>query len=130
MRHGRTELDDDADRRRRDADDRIYVVTSNLVLEAQEKLARRRRLDRIERVAWPVSFLSPLAGAIGIAIVGDPSRFAVGALICAGCPRCQGHFNSYADNRMSRRAWWDPAGSAHSASGLAWHTGQEIFISL
>ncbi|MFF8913336.1 hypothetical protein ACF08M_08430 [Streptomyces sp. NPDC015032] len=31
--------------------------------------------------------------------------------------------------RMFRRAWWDPADSAHSASGLAWHTGQEIFIS-
>ncbi|MFD7498983.1 hypothetical protein ACFV8T_43085 [Streptomyces sp. NPDC059832] len=53
-------FDDDAPRRirdadelvlarQRDADERIYVVTTNLVIDAQEKLARRRRLDRIWR---------------------------------------------------------------------------------
>ncbi|WP_310729190.1 hypothetical protein [Streptomyces sp. N2A] len=38
--------------RQRDADQRIYVVTTNLVIDAQEKLARRRRIDRIWRVGW------------------------------------------------------------------------------
>ncbi|WP_177309376.1 hypothetical protein [Streptomyces sp. ok210] len=54
------DFDDDAHRRvrdadelinarKREADERIYVVTTNLVVDAQEKLARRRRLDRIWR---------------------------------------------------------------------------------
>ncbi|MFD4135320.1 hypothetical protein [Streptomyces goshikiensis] len=54
------DFDDDAPRhiqdanelvlaRQRDADERICVVTTNLVIDAQEKLARRRRLDRIWR---------------------------------------------------------------------------------
>lgn len=54
------DFDDDAPRRigdanelvlarQRDADERIYVVTTNLVIDAQEKLARRKRLDRIWR---------------------------------------------------------------------------------
>lgn len=63
------DFDDDAPRRiqdandlvharQRDADERIYVVTTNLVIDAQEKLARRRRLDRIWRTGWAVSWLS------------------------------------------------------------------------
>ncbi|MFF0051706.1 hypothetical protein [Streptomyces sp. NPDC005498] len=43
------DFDDDAHRRVRDADERIYVVTTYLVVDAHEKLARRLRLDRIWR---------------------------------------------------------------------------------
>ncbi|WP_327328675.1 DUF4231 domain-containing protein (plasmid) [Streptomyces sp. NBC_01210] len=79
-------LDDDAARRKRDADERIYVVTTNLVIDAQEKLARRRRLDRIWRAGWAVSWLSLLTAVIGTGItaltVGDPARFVLGDLIC------------------------------------------------
>jgi hypothetical protein len=75
-------LDDDAPSRTRAADERIYEGMSNLVLNAQEGLTRRRRLDRIERVAWAVGFLSLSVAVIGVVVVGDPSRFAVGALIC------------------------------------------------
>ncbi|WP_030978336.1 hypothetical protein [Streptomyces sp. NRRL S-1824] len=46
--------------RRRDAEERIDVVTTNLVVDAQEKLARRLRLDRIWR-----------AGAVEIRACGD-----------------------------------------------------------
>ncbi|MEV8435077.1 DUF4231 domain-containing protein [Streptomyces chartreusis] len=91
------DFDDDATRRMRDADDltharrrdaeeRIYVVTTNLVIDAQEKLARRRWLDRIWRGGWAVSWLSLLTAVIGTGIAwlakGDPARFLVGDLIC------------------------------------------------
>ncbi|MFJ9590432.1 hypothetical protein [Streptomyces acidicola] len=54
--------------RRRDAEERIYVVTTNLVIDAQEKLARRRRLDRIWRAGWAVSWLSLLTAVTGTGI--------------------------------------------------------------
>ncbi|WP_258320920.1 DUF4231 domain-containing protein [Streptomyces sp. S1D4-14] len=91
------DFDDDAPRRirdanerisarRRDADERIYVVTTNLVIDAQEKLARRRRLDRIWRTGWAVSWLSLLTAVIGTGTAaltsGDPARFVLGDLIC------------------------------------------------
>ncbi|WP_318274462.1 DUF4231 domain-containing protein [Streptomyces mirabilis] len=91
------DFDDDAPRRiqdanelvlarQRDADERIYVVTTNLVIDAQEKLARRRRLDRIWRAGWAVSWLSLLTAVIGTGIAafaaGDPARFVLGDLIC------------------------------------------------
>lgn len=70
----------------RDADERIYVVTTNLVIIAQEQLARRRRLDRIWRAGAAISWLSLLAAVIGTGIAwvttGDPARFVVGYLIC------------------------------------------------
>ncbi|MFC9537718.1 hypothetical protein ACFT38_45870 [Streptomyces sp. NPDC056975] len=44
----------------RDADERIYVVTTNLVIDAQEKLARCQQLDRIWRAGAAVSWLSLL----------------------------------------------------------------------
>ncbi|MFI6063197.1 hypothetical protein [Streptomyces sp. NPDC051286] len=90
-------FDDDAPRRmrdadelisarKRDADERIYVVTTNRVIDAQEKLARRRRLDRIWRAGWAVSWLSLLTAVIGTGIAaltaGDPARFVLGDLIC------------------------------------------------
>ncbi|MEV8057154.1 DUF4231 domain-containing protein [Streptomyces antimycoticus] len=79
-------FDDDAPRRIRDADERIYVVTTNFVIDAQEKLARRRRLDRIWRGGWVVSWLSLLAAVIGTGTAalttGDPARFVLGDLIC------------------------------------------------
>ncbi|WP_030673823.1 hypothetical protein [Streptomyces cellulosae] len=70
------DFDDDAPRRiqdanelaparQRDADERIYVVTTNLVIDAQEKLARRRRLDRIWRAGAVVIWLSLLTAIIG-----------------------------------------------------------------
>ncbi|MDH2390617.1 hypothetical protein QCN29_17825 [Streptomyces sp. HNM0663] len=61
-------------------------MTTNLVIDAQEKLARRRRLDRIWRAGWAVSWLSLLTAVIGTGITwlatGDPARFVVGDLIC------------------------------------------------
>ncbi|MFD5341539.1 DUF4231 domain-containing protein [Streptomyces hawaiiensis] len=61
-------------------------MTTNLVIDAQEKLARRRRLDRIWRAGWAVSWLSLLTAVIGTGIAalatGDPARFVLGALIC------------------------------------------------
>jgi hypothetical protein len=93
------DFDDDAPRRiqdandlvharQRDADERIYVVTTNLVIDAQEKLARRRRLDRIWRTGWAVSWLSLLTAVIGTGIAafaaGGPARFVLGDLICGG----------------------------------------------
>jgi hypothetical protein len=80
------DADDLVQARQRDADERIYVVTTNLVIDAQEKLARRRRLDRIWRAGWAVSWLSVLTAVIGTGIaalaIGDPARFVVGDLIC------------------------------------------------
>ncbi|MGW2051997.1 DUF4231 domain-containing protein [Streptomyces sp. NPDC001858] len=91
------DFDDDATRRiqdanelwlarQRDADERIYVVTTNLVIDAQEKLARRRRLDRVWRAGAAVSWLSLLTAVIGTGIAwlttGDPARFVLGDLIC------------------------------------------------
>ncbi|MFE3995189.1 SLATT domain-containing protein [Streptomyces goshikiensis] len=91
------DFDDDAPRRigdanelvlarQRDADERIYVVTTNLVIDAQEKLARRRRLDRIWRAGAAVSWLSLLTAVIGTGIAawttGDPARFVLGDLVC------------------------------------------------
>ncbi|WP_331722632.1 SLATT domain-containing protein [Streptomyces sp. NBC_00122] len=91
------DFDDDAPRRigdanelvlarQRDADERIYVVTTNLVIDAQEKLARRKRLDRIWRAGAAVSWLSLLTAVIGTGIAaltaGDPARFVLGDLIC------------------------------------------------
>ncbi|MFF3967870.1 DUF4231 domain-containing protein [Streptomyces griseorubiginosus] len=80
------DADDLVQARQRDADERIYVVTTNLVIDAQEKLARRRRLDRIWRAGWAVSWLSVLAAVIGTGIaalvIGDPARFVVGDLVC------------------------------------------------
>ncbi|MCM2394385.1 DUF4231 domain-containing protein [Streptomyces albipurpureus] len=91
------DFDDDAPRRiqdanelflarRRDADERIHVVTTNLVIDAQEKLARRRRLDRIWRAGAAVSWLSLLTAVIGTGIAalttGDLARFVLGGLIC------------------------------------------------
>ncbi|MCX5318034.1 DUF4231 domain-containing protein [Streptomyces sp. NBC_00154] len=91
------DFDDDAPRRigdanelvlarQRDADERIYVVTTNLVIDAQEKLARRRRLDRIWRAGAAVSWLSLLTAVIGTGTAwlttGDPARFVLGDLIC------------------------------------------------
>ncbi|SCF67224.1 DUF4231 domain-containing protein [Streptomyces sp. MnatMP-M17] len=80
---------DEAERiraRQRDADERIYVVSTNLVIDAQEKLARRRRLDRIWRAGAAVSWLSLLTAVIGTGIAslttGDPGRFVLGDLIC------------------------------------------------
>ncbi|WP_308406272.1 DUF4231 domain-containing protein [Streptomyces sp. AC602_WCS936] len=80
---------DEAERtraRQRDADERIYVVTTNLVIDAQEQLARRRLLDRIWRAGAALSWLSLLAAVIGTGIAwgttGDPARFVVGDLIC------------------------------------------------
>ncbi|MET9663567.1 hypothetical protein [Streptomyces sp. NPDC006510] len=74
--------------RQRDADERIYVVTTDLVIDAQEQLARRRRLDRIWRAGAAISWLSLLAAVIGTGIAwfttGDPARFVVGDLICGG----------------------------------------------
>ncbi|MFF0509055.1 DUF4231 domain-containing protein [Streptomyces fimicarius] len=93
------DFDDDAPRRigdandlalarKRDADERIYVVTTNLVIDAQEQLARRRLLDRIWRAGAALSWLSILAAVIGTGIAwgttGDPARFVVGYLICGG----------------------------------------------
>ncbi|WP_405842461.1 DUF4231 domain-containing protein [Streptomyces platensis] len=79
-------LDDDAPRRKRDADERIYVVTTNLVIDAQEKLARRRRLDRIWHAGWAVSWLSLLTAVIGTVTAAvttdDPARFVLGDLVC------------------------------------------------
>lgn len=92
-------FDDDASRRiqdvndlvyarRRNAEERIYVVTTNLLIDAQEKLARRRRLDRIWRAGGAVSWLSLLTAIIGTGIAalttGDPARFVLGDLICGG----------------------------------------------
>ncbi|MGW3652474.1 DUF4231 domain-containing protein [Streptomyces sp. NPDC000878] len=78
--------DDDAPRRIRDADERIYVVTTNLVIDTQEKLARRRRLDRIWRTGWAVSWLSILTAVIGTGIAAlttaNPARFVLGDLVC------------------------------------------------
>jgi hypothetical protein len=91
------DFDDDAPRRiqdaeelvlarQRDADERIYVVTTNLVIDAQEKLARRRRLDRIWRAGAAISWLSLLTAVIGTSIAwlttGTPARFVLGDLIC------------------------------------------------
>ncbi|MEU1125598.1 DUF4231 domain-containing protein [Streptomyces sp. NPDC005899] len=91
------DFDDDAPRRiqdandlilarQRDADERIYVVTTNLVIDAQEQLARRRRLDRIWHAGAVISWLSLLAAVIGTGLAwvttGDPARFVVGDLIC------------------------------------------------
>jgi hypothetical protein len=91
------DFDDDAPRRIRDADDlvnarrqdaeeRIYVVNTNLVIDAEEKLARRRRLDRIWRAGWAVCWLSVLTAVIGTGIaafaVGAPERFIEGDLVC------------------------------------------------
>ncbi|MEU5958758.1 hypothetical protein [Streptomyces sp. NPDC047525] len=91
------DFDDDAPRRigdaeelisarKRDADERIFVVTTNLVIDAQEELARRRRLDRIWRAGAAVSWLSLLTAVIGTGIAtlntGDPGRFVLGDLIC------------------------------------------------
>ncbi|WP_030978322.1 hypothetical protein [Streptomyces sp. NRRL S-1824] len=85
------DYDDDAPRRKRDADElvlarqrdadeRIYVVTTH------EKLARRRRLDRIWRAGAAISWLSLLPAVIGAGIAwlttGDPTRFILGDLIC------------------------------------------------
>ncbi|MFI8348047.1 DUF4231 domain-containing protein [Streptomyces sp. NPDC085596] len=93
------DFDDDAPRRlhyanelvlarKRDADERIYVVTTNLVIDAQEKLARRRRLDRICRAGAITAWLSLLTAATGTGIAwfttGTPARFVVGCLICGG----------------------------------------------
>ncbi|MGC4986599.1 DUF4231 domain-containing protein [Streptomyces sp. DT193] len=93
------DFDDDAPRRiqdandlvharQRDADERIYVVTTNLVIDAQEKLARRRRLDRIWRAGWAASWLSLLTAVIGTGITAlaadGPARFVLGDLICGG----------------------------------------------
>ncbi|MEU6611575.1 hypothetical protein ABZ922_42315 [Streptomyces shenzhenensis] len=62
--------------RQRDADERIYVVTTNLVIDAQEKLARRRRLDRIWHAGAAISWLALLTAIIGTGIAalttGDP----------------------------------------------------------
>ncbi|WP_328690700.1 DUF4231 domain-containing protein [Streptomyces phaeochromogenes] len=80
------DADDLVNARKRDADERIYVVTTNLVIDAQEKLARRRRLDRIWRAGWSVSGMSLLTAVIGTGVAalttGDPLRFVVGDLIC------------------------------------------------
>ncbi|MDX3066447.1 DUF4231 domain-containing protein [Streptomyces sp. ND04-05B] len=87
--------DDDAPRRIQDADDlinarkrdeyeRTYAVTSDHVLDTQEALARRRRLDLVWRAGAIVSVLALLTAAVATAIVGDPARLGVGALICAG----------------------------------------------
>ncbi|MFD9044194.1 hypothetical protein [Streptomyces bottropensis] len=74
-------IDDDAPRRKRDAGERIYVVTTNLVV-----VARHRRLDRIWRAGWAVSWLSLLTAVIGTGVAvlttGDPARFVLGDLIC------------------------------------------------
>ncbi|WP_030949596.1 hypothetical protein [Streptomyces sp. NRRL S-646] len=63
------------------------MVTTNLVIDAKEKLARRRRLDRIWRAGWAVSWLV-LAAVIGTSIaaltMGTPAGFILGDLIC-GC---------------------------------------------
>src|SRR5262249_35283560 len=82
------DADDLVDARRRDAEERISVVNSNLVIDAQEKLARRRRLDRIWRAGWAVSWLSLLTAVIGTGIAafasGAPERFIVRDLVCGG----------------------------------------------
>ncbi|MFG2287100.1 hypothetical protein ACGFOU_13720 [Streptomyces sp. NPDC048595] len=83
------DLDDDAPRRKqdadeltnareRDADERIYVVTTNLVIDAQEELARRR-LDRVWHARGAMSWLSLLTavgGTLTAAVTtGDLARF-------------------------------------------------------
>ncbi|MFJ9565978.1 hypothetical protein ACIRQQ_38795 [Streptomyces fuscichromogenes] len=77
------DTDELVDARRRDAEERISVVNSNLVIGAQEKVARRRRLDRIWRAGWAVSWLSLLTAVIGTGIAafasGAPERFVVGS---------------------------------------------------
>ncbi|WP_406349268.1 DUF4231 domain-containing protein [Streptomyces sp. NBC_00144] len=79
-------MNEQVNARRRDAEERIYVVTTNLVINAQEKLARRRRLDRIRRASWAVSWLSLLTAVIGTGIAalttGEPARFALADLTC------------------------------------------------
>ncbi|MFD5114264.1 hypothetical protein ACFWNG_18440 [Streptomyces sp. NPDC058391] len=79
--------DDDAARQQRDANERIHVMNSNLVLSARENLARRQLLDRVWHAGWLVSWLSLLTAIVGTVTVavttGDPSRFALGVLICA-----------------------------------------------
>ncbi|MFF4155169.1 hypothetical protein ACFYZU_33785 [Streptomyces sp. NPDC001651] len=61
------------------------MVTTNLVIDAQEKLARRQRLDRIGRAGWAVSWLSLLTAVIGTGITwlatGTLARFVLGDLI-------------------------------------------------
>ncbi|MFD7106033.1 hypothetical protein [Streptomyces celluloflavus] len=49
------DTDEPVHARRRDADERIYVVSINLVINAQENLVRRRRLDRIRRAGAAAS---------------------------------------------------------------------------
>lgn len=77
--------------RQRDADERTHVVTTNLVIDAREKLARRQRLDRMWRAGWAVSWLSLLTAVFGTGIAAlktsDPARFVVGDLICGSLLR-------------------------------------------
>ncbi|MER6273946.1 DUF4231 domain-containing protein [Streptomyces sp900105755] len=80
------DADDLVNARRRDAEEQIHVVNTNLVIDAQEKLARRRRLDRIWRAGWAASGLSLLTAVIGTSIAAfadrAPKRFIVGDLVC------------------------------------------------
>ncbi|MFE9867830.1 hypothetical protein ACFYPZ_34835 [Streptomyces sp. NPDC005506] len=41
------------------------MVTTNLVIDAQEKRARRQRLDRIWRAEWAVSWLRTSMASTG-----------------------------------------------------------------
>ncbi|MEU2560984.1 hypothetical protein ABZ626_16865 [Streptomyces longispororuber] len=72
--------------RQRDANKRTYVVTTNRVIDTQDQLARRRRLDRIRRTGAVICWLSLLAAVFGTGIAalnpGDPGRFVLGDLIC------------------------------------------------
>ncbi|WP_406458680.1 hypothetical protein OG782_36845 [Streptomyces sp. NBC_00876] len=77
------DIDDDAPRRigdakelvlarRWDSDERIYVVTTNLVIDAQEQIVRRRQLDRMWRAGAAISWLSLLAALSERASPGAP----------------------------------------------------------
>ncbi|MGC0335195.1 hypothetical protein [Streptomyces sp. SLBN-8D4] len=63
------DADDLVQARRRDAGERIHVATISLVIDEQEKRARRRWLDRIRRAGWAVSWLSVPGQFV---VVGDP----------------------------------------------------------
>jgi hypothetical protein len=76
------DLDDDAPRRIRAAEELIRVATQQSVLAAELDLARRRRSDRIWWYGIAGSVLALLAAVSGTALTWKTSRFIVGDVIC------------------------------------------------